>query len=57
MKMLLGNVIAKVCRADIFKPAIVNESLYDISNDNGVVVVILATSKKSHCQTYTIPTL
>ncbi|PNF19560.1 hypothetical protein B7P43_G18019, partial [Cryptotermes secundus] len=36
---------AKVGREDIFKPAIGNESLHEISNDNGVRVVNFATSK------------
>jgi hypothetical protein len=30
---------------DIFKPTIRNESLQEISNDNGVIIVNLATSK------------
>jgi hypothetical protein len=45
MKNLLGGFNAKVDREDIFKPAIGNESLYTISNDNGVRVVNFATSK------------
>jgi hypothetical protein len=36
MKILLGDFNAKVGREDIFKPAIGNESLHEISNDNGV---------------------
>jgi hypothetical protein len=36
MKILLGDFIAKVGREDIFKPTIGNESLHEISNDNGV---------------------
>jgi hypothetical protein len=39
MKILLGG------REDIFKPAIGNESLHTISNDNAVRVVSFATSK------------
>jgi hypothetical protein len=31
----LGNFNAKAGREDIFKPAIGNESLHEISNDNG----------------------
>jgi hypothetical protein len=45
MKMLLGDFNAKVGREDIFKPTIGNESLHQISNDNGVRVVNFATSK------------
>jgi hypothetical protein len=39
MKILLGYLNAKVGREDIFKPTIRNESLHEISNDNGVRVV------------------
>jgi hypothetical protein len=41
----LGDLNAKVEREDIFKPTIGNESLHEISNDNGVRVVNFATSK------------
>jgi hypothetical protein len=39
MKILLGDFNAKVGRDDIFKPTIGNESLHEISNDNGVRLV------------------
>jgi hypothetical protein len=45
MKILLGDLNAKVDREDIFKPTIGSESLHEISNDNGVRVVNFATSK------------
>jgi hypothetical protein len=45
MKILLGDFNAKECREDIFKPAIENESLHEIINDNGDRVVNFATSK------------
>jgi hypothetical protein len=45
MKILLGDFNAKVGTEDIFKPIIGNESLSEISNDNGVRVVNFATSK------------
>jgi hypothetical protein len=45
LKNLLGDFNAKVGREDIFKPAIGNESLHEINNDNGVRVVSIATSK------------
>jgi hypothetical protein len=45
MKILLGDFNAKVGMEYIFKPTIGNESLHEISNDNGVRVVNLATSK------------
>jgi hypothetical protein len=37
MKILLGDFNAKVGRENIFKPTIGNESLHEISNDNGVL--------------------
>jgi hypothetical protein len=44
-KILLRDFNAKVGREDIFKPRIWNESLREISNDNGVTVVNFATTK------------
>jgi hypothetical protein len=38
MRILLGDFNAKVGREDIFNPTIGNESLHEISNDNGVRV-------------------
>jgi hypothetical protein len=45
MKILLGDFNAKVGSEDVFKPTTGNESLHEISNDNGVRVVKFATSK------------
>jgi hypothetical protein len=45
MKILLGDFSAKVDSKDIIKPAIGNESLHEISNDNGVKVVNIAAYK------------
>jgi endonuclease/exonuclease/phosphatase family metal-dependent hydrolase len=45
MKTLLGYFNAKVGREDIFKPTVGNESLRELSNDNGVRLVNFATSK------------
>jgi hypothetical protein len=45
MKILLSDFNEKVGRENIFKPTIGKESLYEISNDNGVTVVTFATSK------------
>jgi endonuclease/exonuclease/phosphatase family metal-dependent hydrolase len=45
MKILLGDFNAKVGRENIFKLTIRNESLHEISNDNGVRAVNFATSK------------
>jgi hypothetical protein len=51
MNSLLGDFTAKVGRKDIFKPTIGNESLHEISNDNGVRLLNFATSKNlSHIQ-------
>jgi hypothetical protein len=43
MKIFLGDFSAKVDKEDIFKPTIGNESLHEISNENGVRVVNFAT--------------
>jgi hypothetical protein len=45
VNIFLGNLSAKVGKEDIFKPTIGNESLPEISNDNGVRVANLATLK------------
>jgi endonuclease/exonuclease/phosphatase family metal-dependent hydrolase len=45
MKILLGDFNRKVRREDIFNSIIGNESLHEVSNDNGVRVVNFATSK------------
>jgi hypothetical protein len=42
---ILLDFNAKVGREDNFKPTIVNESLHEISNDNGVRVLSFAASK------------
>jgi hypothetical protein len=45
MNILLGDFNVKLGRKNIFKPTIRKESLHEISNDNGVIVVNFATSK------------
>jgi hypothetical protein len=45
MNVLLEDLNAKVGREGIFKPTIENESLHEISNDNGVALVNVSTSK------------
>jgi hypothetical protein len=45
MKILLGDLDAKVGRVNIFKPTIGNESLHQDSNDNGVRIIILPHQK------------
>jgi exonuclease III len=55
MKILLGDFNAKVGREDILKPTIWNESLYEISKDNGVRVVNFATSKNLRVKSMMFP--
>jgi hypothetical protein len=55
MKILLGDFNAKVGREGIFKPTIGNNSLHEISNDNGVRLVNFARSK-NQSQKYAVPT-
>jgi hypothetical protein len=45
MNILLGDLNAKVGIENICKSTIENENFHEISNDNGVIVVIFATSK------------
>jgi hypothetical protein len=45
MKILLGDSNAEVGRENIFKPSFGNESLHEISNDNGVGIVNFTTLK------------
>jgi hypothetical protein len=45
MKILVVHFNVKVDREDIFKPTVWNESLHEISNDNGVRLVNFATFK------------
>jgi len=45
MKILLGDFNPKVGGDYIFKPIIGNESLHQVSNDNGVRIVNFATPK------------
>jgi hypothetical protein len=55
MKIILGDFNAKVGTENIYKPTIGNESLHEISNDNGVRVVNLATSRNSVVKSTTFP--
>jgi hypothetical protein len=52
---LLGDFNANVDKEGIFKPTIWNESLHEISSDNGVRVVNFAKSKNLS-QKYDVPT-
>jgi len=55
MKILLGDFNSKVGKENIFKPTIENESVHQVSTDNGVIIVNCATSKKSSCQEHDVP--
>jgi hypothetical protein len=55
MKIMLGDLNAKVGREDIFKPIIGNESLHEASKDHGVRVVNFATSKNLIIKSTTFP--
>jgi hypothetical protein len=55
MKILLGDFNAKVGREEIFKPTIWNDSLHEISNDNGVRLVNFATSKNLRVKSTMFP--
>jgi hypothetical protein len=44
-KNMLRDFNAKLVRKDVLKATIANESLHQVSNDNGVRIVIFATSK------------
>jgi exonuclease III len=45
MDIILGEFNVKVGKEDIFRPVIGNESLHEVSNDNGVRVVNFVTLK------------
>jgi hypothetical protein len=45
MNILLGDSNAKVGRKDIFEPTVKKDSLHEVSNDNGIIVVIFGTTK------------
>jgi exonuclease III len=55
MKILLGDFNANVSKEDIFKPTIGNESLHEISNDDGVRLVNFATSKNLRVKSTMFP--
>jgi hypothetical protein len=55
MKILLGDFNAKVGKEHIFKPTIWNESLHEISNDNGIRLVNFATSKNLRVKSTMLP--
>jgi hypothetical protein len=53
--IVLGDFSVKVGREDIFKLTIGNESLHEISNDNGVRLVNVATSKNLRVKSTMFP--
>jgi hypothetical protein len=56
MKILLGDFNAKVGIEEIFKPTIGNVSLQEISDDNGVKVIIFAHFENPAQSKYHVPT-
>jgi hypothetical protein len=54
-KILLGDFNAKVGREEILKLTTGNESLHDISNDNGVTLVNFITSKNLRVKSTMFP--
>jgi hypothetical protein len=55
MKILLGDLNAKVGKEEIFKPVINNKIVHEASNDNGVRVVQFPTSKNLIVESTTFP--
>jgi hypothetical protein len=55
MKILLGDSNVNVRREAIFKPTTGNESLHEISNDNGVRLINFATSKNLRVKSTMFP--
>jgi hypothetical protein len=55
MKIVLGDFSVNVGREDICKPTIGNESLHEISNDNGVRLVNFAKSKNLRVKSMMFP--
>jgi hypothetical protein len=55
MKSLLGDCNTKVGREEIFKLTTGNESLHELSNDNGDTVVNFATSKNLTAKSMMFP--
>jgi hypothetical protein len=55
IRILLGDFNAKAGREDISKPTIGNESLHEISNDNGIRVANFATSKNLRVKSTMFP--
>jgi hypothetical protein len=55
MKILLGDFNAKEGREDVFKETIGDESLHEISNDNGVRLVNFATFKNLRVKNTMLP--
>jgi hypothetical protein len=55
MKILFGDFNVKLDREYIVKPTIGNESVHEISNDNGVRLVNFATSKNLRVKSMMLP--
>jgi exonuclease III len=52
MKILLGDFNVKVSKEDILEQRIGNESVHEISNNNGVRIINFATSKSVKSTTF-----
>jgi hypothetical protein len=59
MKILLGDFNVKVGKEDIFKPTNENESLHEVSNDNGSRLVNFATfeNQRVKCTMFPYPNI
>jgi hypothetical protein len=55
IKIQLGDFNAKAGKEDIFQSTIGNQSLHNISNDNGVRLVNFATSKNLRVKSTMFP--
>jgi hypothetical protein len=55
MKILIGDFNAKSWTEDDYKLRIGNESLHEVSNDNGVRVVTFTTSKNLLVKELNVP--
>jgi hypothetical protein len=55
MSILLTDFNAQVCKEDIFKLTAGNESLHEISNDNGIRAVNFATYRNLIIKSTTFP--
>ena len=55
IKIILGNINAKVGKEDIYKPTIGHESLHNETNNNGIKMIQFAISKGFNVRSTTFP--